>query len=416
MQKLKTSLFYLVLFSLASVHPLTAQTKSLEEIYRTGIVRFVPEITIDDSSLPEDYVFVGFGSLAVDREGNVYYLDVQANNIKKFDASGTFLKVIGRQGLGPGEFQSPMRFTCSRDRIFVWDMMNMRISLLTLDGEFIKSVRHSFNKEGHVMRLRALPDGNILIELEKRYRDPKKPQDNSIELYSPEMEHIKTIYIQPVWRYIMGIPDLPSIPQPFSPLVYWNTSPKGRIALGFSKEYKIEVFDASEGFLFDFTHSYEPIEVTQKDKDAYSRNILSATTTGRGTLRRKEPSPAMKKYRKFPDYKPAFNRIVIDSEENILVSTYREKSNENYKYFDAFDPEGNYISTVQINSSLSFLALYEAPFSDRCFWVRHSDKEGYTKLVKYRIFSKEGGEHEKSFGSFHRHLSDFFACFISDNY
>ncbi len=172
MQKLKTSLIYLVLFGLALVHPLAAQTKSLEEIYRTGTVRFVPEITIDDSSLPEDYVFVGFGSLAVDREGNVYYLDTKANNIKKFDASGTFLKVFGRQGLGPGEFQSPMRFTCSRDQIIVWDMMNMRISLLTLGGEFIKSVRHSFREKGNVMRLKALPDGNILIELEKRYYDP----------------------------------------------------------------------------------------------------------------------------------------------------------------------------------------------------------------------------------------------------
>ena len=187
----------------------------------------------------------------------------------------------------------------------------------------------------------------------------------------------------------MGIPNVPSIPQPFPLLVYWNTSLEGRITLGFSKEYKIEVYDASEGFLFDFTHSYEPIEITQKDKDAYSRNIFSATTTGSGTLRRKDPSPAMKKYRKFPDYKPAFNSIVVDPEGNILVSTYGEKSNENYKYFDAFNPKGNYISTVRIGSSLSLRSLYKAPISDGCFWVRESDKNGYTKLVKYRISTKE---------------------------
>lgn len=389
MRNLKTPLFYLILFGLASVHPLTAQTKSLEEIYRTGIVRFVPEIIIDDSSLAEDHVFVGFGSLAVDREGNVYYLDVKANNIKKFDASGTFLKVIGREGLGPGEFNLPYRLACSRDRIIVWELMNMRFSLLTLDGDFIKSVRHSFNEEGNVKRLRALPDGNILIELEKRYNDPKKPQDSSIELYSPEMEHIKTVNLQPIWRYIIGLPNAHSIPQPFSPLVYWNTSQKGRIVLGFSKEYKIEIFEAPEGFIFDFSYSYEPIEITQKVRDTFFRNILSATTTSPGTIRRGDPSPALKKYAKFPDYQPAFNGIVVDPEGNILVSTYREKSNENYKYFDAFDPEGNYISTVQIGSSLTFLALYEAPISDGCFWVKGFDKDGYVKLIKYRISTKE---------------------------
>lgn len=389
MQKLKTSIIYLVSLSLALVHPMTAQTKFLEEIYRTGIVRFVPEITIDDSSLPEDYVFVGFGSLAVDTDGNVYYLDSQANNIKKFNASGAFLKVIGREGYGPGEFNHPSRLTCSKDRIIVWEMMNMRFSLLTLDGEFIKSVRHSSIEEGNVMRFRALPDGKILLELEKIYRDPKKPQDISIELYSPGMEHIKTIYLQPVWRNIWGIPNAPNIPQPFSPNVYWNTSPKGSIALGFSKEYKIEIFDVSEGFLYDFTSSYEPIKVTQKEKDSFFQNTISATTTGSGILRRRDPSPELKKYAKFPDYKPAFSSIVVDPEGNILVSTYREKISENNKYFDAFDPEGNYISSVQIDSSLSLRTLYQAPISDGCFWVRRSDKDGYIKLIKYRISAKE---------------------------
>ena len=223
------------------------------------------------------------------------------------------------------------------------------------------------------------------VLLEKVYRDPKKPQDSTIELYSPDMAHKKTIYLRPVWRNIFGIPDAPNIPQPFAALVSWNTSPEGKIVVGFSEEYKIEVFDAVEGLLFDFSHSYEPVKVTQEDKETFFGGLIYSIKTSAGTIRQKEPHPATKKYAKFPDNKPAFNSLVVDSEGNILVSVYREKMNENYKYFDAFDPKGQFISTVQIDSKPYFNALYLAPVSEGCFWVREFDKEGYVKLVKYRI-------------------------------
>ena len=123
--------------------------KSLAEIYKTGKVRFVPEITIDDSALPEDVFFLGYGDIVVDKSGNVYVMDSKAKHIKKFDADGKFLKLIGREGQGPGEFTRPSGLVCSRDKLVAWDMMGFRFSLFTLDGEPIKSVRHSFVEKGN---------------------------------------------------------------------------------------------------------------------------------------------------------------------------------------------------------------------------------------------------------------------------
>jgi len=123
--------------------------KSLAEIYKTGKVRFVPEITIDDSALPEDVFFLGYGDIVVDKSGNVYVMDSKAKHIKKFDAAGKFLKLIGREGQGPGEFTRPSGLVCSRDKLVAWDMMAFRFSLFTLDGEPIKSVRHSFVEKGN---------------------------------------------------------------------------------------------------------------------------------------------------------------------------------------------------------------------------------------------------------------------------
>jgi len=78
--------------------------KSLAELYRTGKIRLIKELTIDDESLPQDIFFENLMDLAFDRDGNIYVCDYQSNNIKVFDSPGKFIKTIGRPGQGPGEF------------------------------------------------------------------------------------------------------------------------------------------------------------------------------------------------------------------------------------------------------------------------------------------------------------------------
>jgi hypothetical protein len=88
---------------------------------------------------------------------------------------------------------------------------------------------------------------------------------------------------------------------------------------------------------------------------------------------------------KFPEFKPAFDNIVVDSDGNILVCTYGKNEKERFKFFDAFDPKGNFIASVRIESDRSFLSFRYTQIANGCFWVRESDKDGYQKIVKYRI-------------------------------
>jgi hypothetical protein len=84
----------------------------------------------------EDVIFGVIGDVAVDRDGNVYLLDVQLNEILVFDADGEYLRSIGREGEGPGEFRRPagMFLTAAGD-VAVVQMMPGKIVLLTADGE-----------------------------------------------------------------------------------------------------------------------------------------------------------------------------------------------------------------------------------------------------------------------------------------
>ena len=359
--------------------------KSLADISRTGKVRFVPEITIDESALPEDVFFIGYGDIVIDDDGNVYVMDSKAQHIKKFDTDGKFLKLIGREGQGPGEFSRPTGLVCSGDKLVAWDMRAFRFSLFTLEGEPIKSVRHSFSDLGNPQKMRSLPSGEFVVGIEKVHFDPKTPQDFSIVLYSPEMERIKTVYEHQVWSNIWGIPNSPNIPMPFSPYVYWDLMPDGKIVIGFSDKYEIGICDKEGGKLASISHAYDPVKVTKQDKEIYFKGLTFGRSGPGGTVVSDEPPPSVKEHLKFPEFKPAFSSIVVDSEGNILVCTYGKDKKEEYKSFDAFDLEGNFIARVRIESDHSFLSFGNAQIIHGCFWTRKIAPSGYQQIVKYRI-------------------------------
>lgn len=358
--------------------------KSLAEIYMGGKVRFIPVLTIDDTSMPEDTFFESVSDVVCDNNGNVYACDYRANNIKKFDSSGNFIKTIGREGQGPGEFNRPFKIAITNERLIVWEQGNRRFCALSPDGEFIKSLTASIDEKPQ--QIIALPNGDLVIAMEKAdIRERDKPQDYIIDIYSPDLEKKKTVYSHQIWRnkYIMKGSRLVNVPQPFSPYICWDVSPTGKIIVGNPENYEIEVYDSQKGKIFSFVHKYEPIKVTDKDKEKFfaSSGIVSEGVMKMGA------NESTRKNTEFPKVKPAFHRLKVDSEGNILVMNYRKNPNEEGKFFDAFDSQGNYFGNVQITSSVGY--PYYAVIRDGIFWMRRIDKEGFRKIIKYRISDQE---------------------------
>lgn len=384
-----TKLLYSFLFFLAFffIFLEADNQQSLADLYRIGKIRFLPELTIDDGSMPEDVFFQSPYSITGDNEENIYVCDYRANNIKKFSASGKFVKIIGREGQGPGEFSSPFRATFAKDRLVVWDMRNMRLCALSADGEFIKAVKIDLFS-GNPRKLRSLPNGDIVIQKERVFfGDLDKPQECTIEVLSPGLERKKIIYSHNIWRnkYIRQ-PRATNIPQPYASLVYWDVSPDGRIIIGFSEKYEVEIYDRTGEKLTTFTHSYEPLKVTNEDKKEFFSSLMGGSVVGGQAIKRTQGAPDyIKKNAEFPSYKPAFNNIIVDSEGNILVFPYRKMRQEMYRYFDAFDSEGNFIANVQVVGDVPFPARSGESFLGRYIWTRRTGEDGLTKVIKYKI-------------------------------
>ncbi len=100
-------------------------TMELEELWRIGG-------DTDD----EDEFFGVITQVTNDDDGNVYLLDSQLNEVKIFDKDGAFVRTIGREGEGPGEFRFPSSvFFVPTGEVGVLQTAPAKIVLLTKDGE-----------------------------------------------------------------------------------------------------------------------------------------------------------------------------------------------------------------------------------------------------------------------------------------
>lgn len=135
--------------ALAAASPAIAGTWSGKETTKDGVVHVASPATPSDGATTikpqelwraggdddEDVIFGVVREIGVDDQGNVYLLDIQLNQVHVFDKDGNFLRDIGREGEGPGEFRQPSSMFIMPDgRIAVVQMMPGRIILLNPDG------------------------------------------------------------------------------------------------------------------------------------------------------------------------------------------------------------------------------------------------------------------------------------------
>jgi DNA-binding beta-propeller fold protein YncE len=109
--------------------------------------------------------------------GDVYVTESHTNvadpnlvgRISVFDTNGRFLRVIGRNGTGPGEFRTPhaVEFD-SRGRLIVADRHNHRIQILTKEGLFIREY-HEFGRSSGL----AIDGDDVIYTADSESDEPR---------------------------------------------------------------------------------------------------------------------------------------------------------------------------------------------------------------------------------------------------
>ncbi len=206
--------------------------------------------------------------VAADRDGNTYLLDETMIVVKMFDPKGNFIRDLGRQGEGPGEFSLPRRICVLPDgAIGVIQMMPARIVMLTPDntplGYFADSNRNvgrqrfsqavSSTQNTVVSRSVSSIDGNI-----NSTRNTLDIHDNSGGFIATAIEETRKSRSRG-----MSIED----GREFNGLATcWDVSADGSLFVApHFNEYKILVFDGNAESACIIHTPYESVRRSEKN-------------------------------------------------------------------------------------------------------------------------------------------------------
>ena len=115
---------------------LGAMTDGAKVTARQPCTELVEEIRIGALDDGVAYSFSDINSIAVSEAGAVYVDDTHPPALRQFDADGRFVRWIGRQGEGPGEFRSIAGVSVLPEgRPAVWDRSSSRITVYDADGD-----------------------------------------------------------------------------------------------------------------------------------------------------------------------------------------------------------------------------------------------------------------------------------------
>lgn len=98
--------------------------------------------------------------------GRVYVADTYDHNIKVFGDDGRLIRVLGRRGEGPGEFNFPTHVFYAHDRIYVADTLNSRVQVLRDDGTVVAAFGRRGLYVGNLVRPKGVAtdgEGNIYV-------------------------------------------------------------------------------------------------------------------------------------------------------------------------------------------------------------------------------------------------------------
>jgi len=287
-------------------------------------------------------LFGNIRDLELDALGRVWVYDGQAREIRVFDSSGDHVRTIGRAGEGPGEFANVARLLWAPDgRLWTVDQRLGRVSVFDTTGAFVTSHRiEGFHQRypwpGGIDRFGSFydvrgefgPDGeeflvrfDSLLDPVDTLTLPRHPDGPQYYEHTTEDSYTR-----------VGIR--------FSGSARWLLAADGGLWVAITDRYQLLRLGAAGDTLRISWKPFEPIPVRGEEID----EAIEGMDWFRGEIDRS----------RFPDFKPAIDRSLLDDEGNVWVVPLRE-GEERGRLVQVFDSAGFYLGQLDLSIQLLYL-------------------------------------------------------------
>ena len=307
-------------------------------------------------------------SFDVDAWGRIFALDDQAQEVRVFDADGTFVRTVGSRGEGPGEFTQAGSVDLTRNgEIWVMGMDQGRVSIFDTAGTYLRQERT--NTGGYISKpyrggFDAMGRYHVVLV------------GGRLARFDQSFTPIDTIVIpeDPVELEFFETPRA-SVSVPFQGSMDWRLSPTGTVWTLLTGRYELTEMTTDGAVLRRVTKDHDPIPVTNAEREAAIERLDWFTSQG-GEI---DPS-------KFPDSKPATASFFLDDEGNLWVEQAVGAADEPDagRIFDLFSAEGRFLGTLRLPFALRW-SIPEPIVREGVLYGVTSDEAGVPYVVRGRV-------------------------------
>lgn len=362
--------------------------------------RLEPQVTIGMTDGPDEYLIGNPQAIAVGVGGTVYILDRQAPSLRAYAPDGTYLRDIGREGSGPGEYRRPGGIATLADgRLLVRDPGNGRISVFDAEGEYLEQwwLRGGFSTN---RRYYVDQDGRSCSTVLLNPEGALSEWRQGLVRYDAVGRIVDTVPA-PQWEFepadVVALQDgIPSVNQvPFTPRVSWTYSPLGYVVGGLSTEYRVDLFRPDQNVL-RIERAWLPVAVNPEEAEEQRRLVTAEFVQEIGPWSWNGPP--------IPDTKPPFREVFASWEGNIWVLISREGEPtmtaaeareaerradlpplrfEEPAAFDVFAPDGRFLGHV--TTPRSFRWRPEPIIRGDTVWAVTRDALDVATIVRFQV-------------------------------
>ena len=295
------------------------------------------------------------GTLGLDGAGRLYVVDGKPAVIKIYDSTGAFLRTIGREGSGPGEFK--VGFLAVRGgHVVVHDPMQSRTSLFDTAGAYVTSWKSS-----------CCYWGNIFIDQSDRVYIPTfdppdsagKSRGRAFTRYSLEGKLIDTLFVAlhedqgKNWEFRKKGKDGKSMSTmsssvPFTPVAVETYHPEGGFMIAWSADYRIVRSPKGSDTTRIISRPWTPDPVPTALRQARVDEMVKSATNMVG----ESEARATVRLDDVPTKAPAFTALTVDG-AGYLGARHLIGSDSAQVTYDIFNPLGAWLGTLRIPQAVS---------------------------------------------------------------
>ncbi|MGH7462006.1 MAG: 6-bladed beta-propeller [Longimicrobiales bacterium] len=331
----------------------------------------IPDLTLREElrlgqGLNQGLTFTRVVSIVPRADGAFYVADAAEKSVRLFARDGRLLKVIGREGAGPGEFRALESAGRWGDTLWVVDPQLRRVSLFSADGEFLKSL-NTATIGGAQHTLQAI-QGVAFIVQTRTYTGAggtNHGADNAVVKFAYGAGTVDTIVTLKfgagdwLYRATGATPFSVIYPNPFNDGSLFDANSKGGnltvvnriVASGRTPTFEVVRLDATGKPEWSRRLPYTPqaIPATVKDSVTRTRAVAAIAT--------------------FPEHMPAVSRVVAGEDGSVWLRREELRPNRRSEW-NVLDASGRMIGRfetrrpLQIHAATAQYILVSVPDDD----------------------------------------------------